>query len=177
MGDIDAPLTLNQKVLEFARAKLGQQVGTGECWDLAEDAVTQSGGESSKTLTGVTGKAFKSADYKWGTEVKLDTAQPGDVLQFKGHSFDEKTTQSNGWTSESQTRGHHTAIVEKNLGDGRLIILEQHVRPAGSKQVSKKVQRREIFVKDGAIFNEPDGSTITVKTKGVVTAYRPQASD
>jgi len=176
MGDIDAPLTLNQKVLEFARAKLGQQVGTGECWDLAEDAVTKSGGESSKTLTGVNGKAFKAADYKWGTEVTLDTAQPGDVLQFKDHAFDEKTTQGNAWKSESQTRGHHTAIVEKNLGDGRLIILEQHVRPAGSKVVSKKVQRREIFVKDGATYQEPDGSSITVKAKGVVKAYRPQAS-
>jgi hypothetical protein len=177
MGDTAEPLTLNQKVLEFARAKVGQQVGTGECWDLAEDAVTQSGGESSKTLTGVTGKAFKSADYKWGTEVKLDTAQPGDVLQFKGHAFDEKTTQGNGWKSESQNRGHHTAIVEKNLGNGRLIVLEQHVRPAGSKEVSKNVQRREIFVKDGATFTEPDGSTITIKTRGVVTAYRPKESN
>src|SRR3954470_2217056 len=89
MGDTAAPLTLNQKVLEFARAKVDQQVGTGECWDLAEDAVTQAGGESSKTLTGVKGKAFESADYKWGIEVKLDTAQPGDVLQFKGHEFKE----------------------------------------------------------------------------------------
>jgi hypothetical protein len=173
MGDTTAPLTLNQKVVEFARAKLGQQVGAGECWDLAEDDVTQAGGESSKTLTGVKGKAFESADYKWGTEVKLDTAQPGDVLQFKGHESKE-TMQGGAW--QSQTRGHHTAIVEKNLGDGRLIILEQHVRPAGSKEVSKKVQQREIFVKDGATYKEPDGSKITIKTKGVVKAYRPKPS-
>src|SRR3954471_16605928 len=87
MGDAAAPLTLNQKVLEYARAKVDQQVGTGECWDLAEEAVTKSGGESSKGLTGVNVKAFESADYKWGTEVKLDAAQPGDILQFKGHEF------------------------------------------------------------------------------------------
>jgi hypothetical protein len=78
MGDTTG-LTLNQKVLEFARGQVDKQVGTGECWDLAEDAVTQAGGESSKTLTGVKGKAFESADYKWGIEVKLDTAQPGEV--------------------------------------------------------------------------------------------------
>lgn len=173
MGDSTEPLTLNQKVLEFARAKLRQQVGTGECWDLAEEAVTQAGGESSKTLTGVKGKAFESADYKWGTEVKLDTAQPGDILQFKGHEFDETMQDGSG---QSQTRGHHTAIVEKNLGNGRLIVLEQHVRPPGEKEVSKKVQQREIFVKNGATFKEPDGSKITVKTKGVVKAYRPKAS-
>jgi hypothetical protein len=177
MGDPAAPLTLNQKVLEYARAKVDQQVGTGECWDLAEEAVTKSGGESSKTLTAVKGKAFKSADYKWGTEVKLDTAEPGDILQFKDHAFEEKTTNGNSWRSESQTRGHHTAIVEKNLGDGRLIILEQHVRPAGSKKVSKKVQRREIFVKDGATYQEADGSNITIKTKGVIKAYHPKAGE
>jgi hypothetical protein len=175
MGDTTG-LTLNQKVLEFARGQVDKQVGTGECWDLAEDAVTQSGGESSKTLTGVKGKAFQSADYKWGTEVKLDTAQPGDILQFKGHEFTETTTRGNRWTDEKQTRGHHTAIVEKNWGDGRLTILEQHVRPAKSKEVSKKVQRRDIFVKDGATYAGDAGANITVKTKGVVKAYRPQES-
>jgi hypothetical protein len=172
MGDT-TELTLNQKVLEFARAKLKQQVGTGECWDLAEDAVTQSGGESSKTLTGVKGKAFESADYKWGTEVKLDTAQPGDILQFKGHEFEETMEGGGG---QSQTRGHHTAIVEKNFGDGRLIILEQHVRPPGESEVSKKVQEREIFVKNGATYRKSDGTKSTVKTKGIVKAYRPKAS-
>jgi hypothetical protein len=169
MGDT-TELTLNQKVLQFARAKVDQQVGTGECWDLAEDAVTQAGGESSKTLTGVKGKAFESADYKWGTEVKLDTAQPGDILQFKGHEFKE-TTQGGGW--KSQTRGHHTAIVEKNFGDGRLLILEQHVRPEGATEVSKKVQQREIFVKNGASYKK-DGAKVTVTTKGTIKAYRPK---
>lgn len=175
MGDTAAPQTLNQKVLEYARGKYNQQVGTGECWDLAEEAVTQAGGESSKKLTGANGKAFESADYKWGTEVKLEDALPGDVLQFKGHKFEEKTTTDSGWQSEEQNRGHHTAIVEKNLGDGRLIVLEQHVRPAGATEVSKKVQRREIFVKNGATFKE--GKAVkTIKTKGVVKAYRPQAA-
>jgi hypothetical protein len=172
MGDTTG-LTLNQKVLEFARGQVDKQVGTGECWDLAEDAVTQVGGESSKTLTGVKGKAFGSADYKWGTEVKLDTAQPGDILQFKGHEF-KKITQDGAW--KSQTRGHHTAIVEKNWGDGRLTILGQHVRPEGSTEVSKQVQRRDIFVKNGATYKESDGAKITVKIKGVVKAYRPKAS-
>ena len=86
------------------------------------------------------------------------------MLQFKGHSFEQKTTTSAGWTSEEQNRGHRTAIVEQNLGDGRLIVLEQHVRPAGEKEVSKKVQRREIFVKNGA----------TIKEGGAVKAYRPK---
>jgi hypothetical protein len=84
MGDTTAATTLNQKVLEYARGKLDQQVSRGECWDLAEEAVTQSGGESSTKLTGVNGKAFETADYKWGTPVELKDAQLGDVLQSKG---------------------------------------------------------------------------------------------
>ena len=172
MGDTAEALTLNQKVLEYARGKFDQQVGRGECWDLAEEAVTQSGGESSKKLTNASGKAFETADYKWGTEVELKDAQPGDVLQFKGHNFELKTTRSNGWDSEEQNWGHHTAIVEQNLGDGRLVVLEQHTRPPGATEVSKKVQRREIFVKKGT-FKE--GSAVkTIKTKGVVKAYRPK---
>ena len=87
------------------------------------------------------------------------------MLQFKGHSFEQKTTTSAGWTSEEQNRGHHTAIVEQDLGDGRLIVLEQHVRPAGEKEVSKKVQWREIFVKNGA----------TIKEGGAVKRSRPKA--
>src|SRR5262245_61323852 len=115
MGDTAAPLTLNQKVLEYARGQVEKQVGRGECWDLAEEAVTKSGGESSTTLTGVKGqKAFEQADYKWGDEVKLDDAQPGDVLQFKGHEFTEKTITGNKLSTDKYKRGHHTAIVEKN---------------------------------------------------------------
>jgi hypothetical protein len=172
MGDTAAATTLNQKVLEYARGKFDQQVGRGECWDLAEEAVTKSGGESSTKLTGVNGKAFETADYKWGTPVELKDAQPGDVLQFNGHSFEVKTTTSAGWTSEEQNRGHHTAIVEENLGDGRLRILEQHTRPPGETEVSKKVQRREIFVKNATI--KEDKAVKTIKSKGVVKAYRPK---
>ena len=52
-------------------------------------------------------------------------------------------------------------------------MLEQHVRPAGEKEVSKKVQRREIFVKNGATIKE-GGAVKTIKTKGAVKAYRPK---
>ena len=47
------------------------------------------------------------------------------------------------------------------------------MRPAGEKEVSKKVQRREIFVKNGATIKE-GGAVKTIKTKGAVKAYRPK---
>ena len=60
MGDTAAATNLNQKVLEYARGKFDQQVGRGECLDLAEEAVTKSGGESSTKLTDAKGKAFET---------------------------------------------------------------------------------------------------------------------
>jgi len=45
----------------------------------------------------------------------------------------------------------------------------------GEKEVSKKVQRREIFVKNGATIKE-GGAVKTIKTKGAVKAYRPKTA-
>jgi hypothetical protein len=169
-------MSLDQDILTYAQGKVGQQVGTGDCWDLAEEAVTKSGGTSSKVFTEAKGKAFEKADYKWGTPVELHDVIPGDILQFRNHYFEKKSTTGNSWKTETQTRGHHTAIVERNLGSGRLIVLEQHVRPPEAKTVSKKVQRREIFVEDGVTYTDRDGrtpTTVTIKVKGTVRAYRP----
>ena len=41
--------TINQKVLIWARGKKGQQVGAGECWDLADRALRHAGAQSSTT--------------------------------------------------------------------------------------------------------------------------------
>jgi hypothetical protein len=164
-------LTLNQKVLLWAQGKVGQQVGDGECWTLAESAVTKSGGQSSKGLTGVDEDAFADADYVWGDAVKLDDAKPGDILQFRDYSFETTTTQTNGaWNSKTGERGHHTAIVVRNLGSGQLVVIEQNVAPGG-----KKVQQNTIYVKDGATIAGAKGATTTATASGSVTAFRPKA--
>lgn len=67
--------TINQKVLVWARGKLGQKVGRGECWDLADRALHHAGGQSSTTVG-------KDDDYIWGDRVDLKDVQLGDVLQF-----------------------------------------------------------------------------------------------
>jgi hypothetical protein len=163
-------LTLNQKVLIWAQGKLGQQVGDGECWTLAESAVTNSGGQSSKGLTGGDADDFSDADYVWGDAVKLDDAKPGDVLQFRDYSFEATTTQTNGaWNSRTGERGHHTAIVARNLGNGQLVVIEQNVDPGG-----KRVQQNTIYVKDGVTIAGAKGATTSISTSGSVTAYRPK---
>jgi hypothetical protein len=43
---------MSQQIVAWAQAKMGQKVGAGECWDLADQALRASGAASS-TTTGV----------------------------------------------------------------------------------------------------------------------------
>jgi hypothetical protein len=70
--------TLNQKVLIWTRGRMGQQVGRGECWDLADQALSKSGANSS-TTTGA------DDDYVWGDEIGIGDVIPGDILQFRDY--------------------------------------------------------------------------------------------
>lgn len=180
--------TLNQKVLIWARGRMGQQVGRGECWDLADQALSKSGANSS-TTTGA------DDDYVWGDEIGIGDVIPGDVLQFRDYevtttvettaTFDDGSEVTD--TSEKVAeRGHHTAIVDHIVDTDRLSILEQHVKPLG-----KKVQKHDLPTRDSAPktvktrkkYKAPDGTmklatvsvTTTVTVSGTVKAYRPRA--
>src|SRR3954471_6702875 len=84
---------VNEKVLDYAKKKLGEQVGNGECWTLANDAVLAAGGKSSPSYT----DSPAQGDYVWGELVFGVSAKggkqtedagkkavaPGDVVQFR----------------------------------------------------------------------------------------------
>ena len=61
-----AVLTINQKIVLWAKGKLGKKVGRGECWDLAEQALKQAGAQTSNDL----GPVGDDTDYIWGEKVK-----------------------------------------------------------------------------------------------------------
>jgi hypothetical protein len=91
--------TVNTKVLDFARRRLGQQVGRGECWDLAYQALSTAGAK----LPGTEG-------YGWiQFGLAVTTAIPGDIIQFENVKF----VYANG---SSNTMTKHTAIVEQVSG-------------------------------------------------------------
>lgn len=91
--------SFNTKVLDFARRRLGQQVGRGECWDLAYQALSAAGAK----LPGTGG-------YGWTQfGLAVTTAIPGDIIQFE----DVKFVYANGsWNAMAK----HTAIVERVSG-------------------------------------------------------------
>ena len=82
--------TLGDDVVAYARSKLGQKVGNGECTSLAVDALRQCHARRPDPVMGI-----------WGDEVKsLRDLQPGDILQFEEAIFESL-----------QTRGGSTAAA------------------------------------------------------------------
>ena len=196
MGNKSNP-SLGKKVHSFANNRIGQQVGRGECYDLADGALKTAGAKSAPDYGRITPKA----DYKWGKEVNLLGAQPGDILQFKAHKikilrkirtvkrysdgrWEEKTEEK--W--RTQNRGHHTAVVSSNDGKGVLTILEQHVVPPGGKQIDKRVRKSRVHVSNskrnqpkkiqrkGKIIIEVETNT-TVTVTGKIWVYRPEPKE
>lgn len=189
---IKSQLSSAQKVHAYAKSRVGQQVGRGEYYDLADSALKYAGAKSAPHF----GKITDTADYVWGKEIKLRDAQSGDILQFRNHKIKIKTRKTTrktfpngGWDEKEETRekeynrGHHTAVVASNTGKGAFIIFEQHVRPPGQKRVSKKVQRNTIYIADskslpkktirmqGGVKVEVT-TTTTIEVAGKIWAYR-----
>ena len=93
--------------------------------------------------------------------MSLEDAQPGDILQFKDHlakviktkkikiMFPNKDWIEYEFTEEHDfTRGHHTAIVDENLGNGVIRVWEQHVK-RGHKVVEETDDVGTIYVSNG----------------------------
>jgi hypothetical protein len=122
--------------LAFAEAHVGQEVGRGQCTDLADAAFAAAGAKSESDL-GTTGP---DANYVWGTLVDTVTTAnhslagvlPGDVIQFRDVLLVHTTTYPDGsWSTTTLTAGHHTAIVESVSGS-TIHVLEQDVGTANT---------------------------------------------
>jgi hypothetical protein len=98
---------LNQTVLQFAIDHLGQQVGDGQCWTLADQALRNAGAQP----PGTGGLGI----YEYGRQLDPDeNIWPGDVIQFEGALF---ISDDGSWWDMP----HHTAIVY--AVDGRELTL------------------------------------------------------
>jgi hypothetical protein len=138
---------VNQKVVAFAQAHLGQKVGpSGECTDLVIAAYAAANAKS-EAMLGPTGP---NADYVWGTPVAtLTTANqslagilPGDVIQFRDVTLVHTTTFPDGsWYTTTKTAAHHTAIVESVSGT-TISVLEQNVGSASTPDSVRRTDQR-----------------------------------
>ncbi len=163
-GPTPTPASMATSIVGYARQRRGSKVGDGECYTLADQALTGAGAKSARDF----GKVTPTADYVWGTAVKLSDLQPGDVIQFRDYEYHRRVEEASGkWRTESQKRPHHTAIVESVDGGGAVTVLEQNA-PKGSA-----VGRAQLFLADATSVD--GGTTTTVRVQGSFWFYRPQA--
>jgi hypothetical protein len=153
---------LGDQVVAFARDKLGQSVGNGECFDLADQALRSAGAKSAADFGTVT----PNADYVWGTAVSLSDVRQGDIIQFKNYRYDRTIETDTRTDTDFQERPHHTAIVERLDGQGAITVLEQNV-PDGSAG-----QRSQLFFSD--VSTNSGGRRTTIRVRGRFRFYRPQ---
>src|SRR5262249_5434679 len=100
----------------FALNHLGQQVGNGECWTLAEDALLFAG-------------AKPAVGYVFGDKIPLSSTQPGDILQFESAVFVGATY----WMQMGFP--HHTVIVDAVQGN-QFAIVQQNFNGVRKVQLS-----------------------------------------
>jgi Spy/CpxP family protein refolding chaperone len=121
LGEFKGPAALkpllNQKVLAYAQAHLGQEVGNGECWTLVDEALKAAGADTSGD-----GKCV------FGRSVALTALLPGDLLQFEKTHFEHRE----GGRFSAQDMPHHSAIVSAVEGR-KVTVLNQNVN--GSRKV------------------------------------------
>jgi len=158
--------SIAEGVVGFAARRLGQRVGGGECFALADRALRTAGAKIAADFGPVT----PDADYVWGTAVNLSEVRPGDVVQFRAYSCRRVvvTESDEGTRTEERLdeRPHHTAVVERVAADGALTVLEQNSPPGSA------VARTVLFFADGRAASGRQTTTVTVE--GSCRFYRPQ---
>jgi len=173
----DPARELGNTIVGFAIRAQGREVGDGECFSLADQALTYAGAISAAYYSEIT----PDGDYIWGRPIRLADARPGDILQFRNYHIQRRVTMTthgdDGAISQMQSqeieeRDHHTAIVTANYGTS-LAIAEQNVEPLG-----RVVQQNTIDIASSTKqdINAGTETTTEVFVDGDIRAYRPQRS-
>jgi len=190
---------LNQRVATEAANLVGKPVvGSGQCYDLADQVLKDAGAKSAPDY----GKVTKSEkqDYQWGTKpIDPKDVKPGDVIQFRDHEITihhvTKTTRtfpgggksvSTSGKDESHWRGQHTAIVLSKNADGSLNVVEQHVKDPSTDKLSETVRQNKVYTQDTVEKHAPkhrtekggveveEQTTDTITVSGTIWPYRPE---
>lgn len=161
-GGANQGASIADQIVSYARQRLGERVGDGECFTLVDRALRAAGAKSAADY----GEVTPDADYVWGSAVNISDLRPGDVIQFRDYHYERtvETSDSEGTTTttESQDRPHHTAIVE--AVDGNAVTVYEQNAPQGAP-----VTRATLH------FGEDDDTTTTITVSGSWWFYRAQA--
>lgn len=108
----------NERIVELASAEINKKVGTGECWDLAQMVLNETG-------------AVWDGLYEYGTLIDHKSAciYAGDIIQFKN----VKISWEDGKYTYVEEMKHHTAIVYEVKADGNVVLIHQNTGEHGRK--------------------------------------------
>lgn len=115
---------LNATIVEYVKTTIGKKVDRGECWDLANQALTRA--NAAWTFPNQFGKVV---------DPQKDSIYPGDLIQFTNVKMRSST-------GETWTFPKHTAIVYEVISPGVYKIAEQNVNG------KRKVQIDDLIYKD-----------------------------
>jgi len=151
---LDPPL--GDEIVAYARSKVGQKVGNGECTSLVVDVLRHCDARRPDPVLGI-----------WGDEVKsLRDLQPGDILQFENAVFVKQHVRADGAVlTLTYSYGHHTAIVARVRKRGPkpvLVIVHQNAGLEGGDEDEHKIVCEWTL-------------EMAAKRAGAVKAYRPAA--
>ena len=109
---------LNKKIIDYVTTVIGKKVDRGECWDLANRALTDN-------------NADWDGEYKYGRRIdpKKDIVMPGDIIQFEN----VKVVYKKDNTTTTEMMPHHTAIVYKVISTGVYELAHQNTGFSGRK--------------------------------------------
>jgi len=138
-NDLASLPPLNQSVLTFVETHLGQQVGRGECWDLADQA-----------LDGA--RAQWDGAFRFGRLIDAQEALPGDVMQF----WQVKLRYERDGYQYRESMQQHTAVIYEVLGPGRFRIAHQNNSFSGRKVGVSELDLSTV-VKGKIMIYRPEG--------------------
>jgi hypothetical protein len=114
-------LELNSRIIEYVNKVMGSTVGSGECWDLAQEALDTNLADWTRPL-----------NFGLSLNPETDEIKAGDIIQFREVVIVEHLP---GGVTRRETIGapDHTAIIYKVLGKKQYILAHQNV--AGNRTV------------------------------------------
>lgn len=121
----DSLPAINRRVVDFVNRHMGSQVGRGECWDLAAEALNAAGAEW-------------DGNYGFGSKVDpgKESVLPGDIVQFEGVRFEW----DEGREKHTMRMPHHTAVILQVRSRDNYVIAEQNTQGTGRKVGSGDLQ-------------------------------------
>lgn len=125
-------------VASWAEASIGRQVGNGECWTLAQEAIEKSSHGFAMSSQGYTHGAvvYHAIGGASAPLAYNDSIRRGDILQFKNGKFETRNSQGVVVSTSTVGMPDHTSVVTSVSENNRVVdILQQNV--GGVKIVQK----------------------------------------